>query len=76
MSHADHITKMPKNFKVVASSKSSKFTIIENKKKMFYGVQFHPEVTHTDRGKILLKNFLFFICKIKKNWSPKNQKIN
>ena len=74
MSHADHITKMPKNFKVVASSKSSKFTIIENKKKMFYGVQFHPEVTHTDRGKILLKNFLFFICKIKKNWSPKNQK--
>jgi len=74
MSHADQVSKIPKNFKVIASSKSSKFTIIENKKKMFYGVQFHPEVTHTERGKILLKNFLFVICKIKKNWSLKNQK--
>ena len=57
MSHADQVSKIPKNFKVIASSKSSKFTIIENKKKMFYGVKFHPEVTHTERGKILLKNF-------------------
>jgi GMP synthase (glutamine-hydrolysing) len=75
MSHADQVTKMPKNFKVVASTKNSKLTIIENSKDNFYGVQFHPEVTHTKRGKILLSNFLFLICKIKRNWSSKNQKL-
>ena len=75
MSHADQVSKMPKNFKIVASSKNSKLTIIENSKDKFYGVQFHPEVTHTKKGKILLRNFLFSICKIKKNWSSKDQKL-
>ncbi len=75
MSHADQVSKLPSNFKVIASSKNSKFTIIENKRKKFYGVQFHPEVTHTDRGILLLKNFVFLICKIKKNWSSKDQKL-
>ena len=75
MSHADQVVKMPKNFTIVASSKNSKLTIVENIKDKFYGVQFHPEVTHTNKGKILIKNFLFSICKIKKNWSPKNQKV-
>ena len=74
MSHADQVSKMPKGFKVVASSKNSKLTIIENSKDNFYGVQFHPEVTHTTRGKVLLRNFLFLICKTKKNWSSKDQK--
>ena len=75
MSHADHVSKLPNGFKVVASSKNSKFTIIENNKKKYYGVQFHPEVTHTNKGKILLKNFLFSICKAKKNWLIKHQKL-
>jgi GMP synthase (glutamine-hydrolysing) len=75
MSHADHVSKLPKGFKVVASSKNSKFAIIENNKKKYYGVQFHPEVTHTNKGKILLKNFLFSICKVKKNWLIKHQKL-
>jgi len=75
MSHADHVSKLPNGFKVIASSKNSKFTIIENNKKKYYGVQFHPEVTHTNRGKILLKNFLFSICKAKKNWLIKHQKL-
>ena len=74
MSHADQVSKMPKNFKIVASSKNSKLTIIENLKDNFYGVQFHPEVTHTSKGKILLRNFLFSICGFKKNWSSKDQK--
>ena len=75
MSHADRVSKMPKNFKIVASSQNSKLTIIENTKSNFYGVQFHPEVTHTPKGKILLHNFLFLICKVKKNWSSKDQKL-
>jgi len=75
MSHADQVSKMPKNFKIVASTKNSKLTIIEDSKSKFYGVQFHPEVTHTKKGKNLLKNFLFSICKMKKNWSSKDQKI-
>ena len=75
MSHADQVSKIPKNFKIIASSKNSKLTIIENSYANFYGVQFHPEVTHTNKGKILLKNFLFLICKIKKNWSSKDQKL-
>ena len=75
MSHADQVSKLPKNFNVVASTNNSRFAIIENKKKKLYGVQFHPEVTHTDNGKELIKNFLFSICKIKKNWSPKDQKM-
>ena len=74
MSHADHVTKIPKNFNKVASTKDSKFTIIENIKLKRFGVQFHPEVTHTVKGKILIKNFVFKICKAKKNWSPKHQK--
>jgi GMP synthase (glutamine-hydrolysing) len=75
MSHADQVSKMPKHFKVIASSKNSKLTIIENIKESFYGVQFHPEVTHTKNGKTLLRNFIFLICKIKRNWSSKDQKF-
>jgi len=75
MSHADQVSKMPKGFKIIASTKNSKLTIIGDFTNNFYGVQFHPEVTHTTKGKILLHNFLFLICKVKKNWSPKNQKL-
>ena len=75
MSHADQVSKLPKNFNVIASSQNSKFAIIENKKKNFYGVQFHPEVTHTENGKKLINNFIFLICKVKRNWSSKDQKI-
>ena len=75
MSHEDAVVKLPRNFRVVASTKSSKLTIIENTKKKIYGVQFHPEVTHTDNGKQIFKNFLFLICNIKKNWNISSQKI-
>ena len=75
MSHADQVSKLPKGFKVIASSDNSKFAIIEDKIKKLYGVQFHPEVTHTENGKKIISNFIFLICKIKKNWSSKDQKI-
>ena len=75
MSHADQVSKLPKGFRVVASSQNSKFAIVEDKTKKFYGVQFHPEVTHTENGKKIISNFLFLICNIKKNWSSKDQKL-
>ena len=74
MSHSDQVTKVPKNFNVVASTNNSKYCVIQNNIKKFYGIQFHPEVTHTKNGKKLIKNFVFNICKSKKNWSPKKQK--
>ena len=74
MSHADQVSKLPKKFSVIASSQNSRFAMVENKSKNFYGVQFHPEVTHTENGKKLISNFIFDICGIKKNWSSKHQK--
>jgi len=73
MSHQDVVNVMPKGFKKIASSSHSKFAIISNEKKNYYGMQFHPEVSHTTNGKILIKNFLFNICEIKRSWNPKNQ---
>ena len=55
MSHQDSVIKLPNNFKKIASTKSSAFTIIENKKLKIYGIQFHPEVSHTRNGKTILK---------------------
>ena len=74
MSHADQVTKLPKNFKIIAQSNNSKMCIIENIEKKMFGIQFHPEVSHTIKGKLILKNFLFSICKLNKNWSSKDQK--
>ena len=75
MSHQDVVTKLPKGFKIIASTKESRLTIIENIEKKIYGIQFHPEVTHTKNGKQLFKNFLFSICKIKKKWRIASEKI-
>jgi len=73
MSHQDVVSVMPNGFKKIASSPNSKFAIISNERKKYYGIQFHPEVSHTTNGKILIKNFLLDICKITKSWNPKNQ---
>jgi len=74
MSHADQVTKLPDSFKIIAKSENSKLCIIENIKKKLFGIQFHPEVSHTKRGKLILKNFVFSICGLKKNWLVKDQK--
>ena len=75
MSHQDAVTKLPKGFKAIASTKESKLTIIEDSKKKIYGLQFHPEVTHTENGIQIFKNFLFSICRIKKKWRIGSEKI-
>ena len=74
MSHQDIVQRLPSGFKSVGSSTNSKLAIIANERLKYYGVQFHPEVSHTKNGKILIKNFLFNICKIKKTWNSKKQK--
>ena len=71
MSHQDAVYKLPKNFSKIASTKNSPLTIIENSQKKLYGIQFHPEVTHTENGNEIIKNFIFNICKSKKNWKKK-----
>ena len=68
MSHEDAVSKLPKNFQNIASTINSKYTAIEHKKKKIFGIQFHPEVTHTEKGEKIIKNFVLKICKIKKNW--------
>ncbi len=75
MSHQDAVIKLPRGFKTIASTKDSKLTIIENTDDKIYGLQFHPEVTHTENGKLIFKNFLFSICKIKEKWNINSEKI-
>ncbi len=74
MSHQDAVTKLPKGFKLVGSTKNSKFTVIENTKNKIFGIQFHPEISHTNNGKKIFENFLFLICKIKKKWRIESEK--
>jgi len=75
MSHTDVVDKLPKNFKIIGSTREFKNAAIENKSLKIYGVQFHPEVFHTIKGKILIKNFILNICKCRKLWNVKNQTI-
>ena len=72
MSHGDHVSNLPKDFKIIGRSENNIISIIENKNKNFYGIQFHPEVHHTYLGKKIIKNFIFKICKSKKNWMIDN----
>ena len=81
MSHQDSVYKLPTGFLKIASTDQSPMAIIENKKKNIYGIQFHPEVTHSRNGNIIFKNFIFDICKVKKQWKlitekKKNYKRN
>ena len=68
MSHGDKITALPKDFEQIAISDNSPYAAIRDEKRKLYGVQFHPEVSHTDHGSDILANFVFKICQAKKNW--------
>ena len=67
-SHGDRIEKLPEGFKAVGTTENSKFALIENKQKRFYGMQFHPEVAHTPSGVEILRNFLYDICGCTGDW--------
>ncbi|MEA2087683.1 MAG: glutamine-hydrolyzing GMP synthase [Candidatus Caldatribacteriota bacterium] len=69
MSHQDLIENIPPNFEVIAQSENTKVAAIVNRKNKIYGIQFHPEVTHTPLGKEIFKNFLYKICQCKSSWN-------
>lgn len=68
MSHTDYVSKLPKDFTKIASTKNCTIAGIANSKKAIYGVQFHPEVNQTQNGITILDNFVKKICNCKKNW--------
>lgn len=70
MSHADTIASVPAAFEVIASTPSVAVAAYKVKDKQVYGIQFHPEVTHTTEGKNLLRNFVVHICDCAQDWTP------
>lgn len=74
MSHGDSVKSLPKNFKAIAKTDSAPFAAITNEAKKIYGIQFHPEVSHTIEGKKILENFVINIAGCKPNWTMKNFK--
>lgn len=70
MSHADTIASVPESFEVIASTASVKVAAYKVREKEVYGIQFHPEVTHTVEGKNLLRNFVVHICGCAQDWTP------
>jgi len=69
MSHGDYAERLPKGFKVIAHSENCPTAAIRNGERKLFGVQFHPEVTHTPRGMIILRNFIFDVCRAEPTWS-------
>ena len=72
MSHGDKVTSLPSGFQIIASNKSTPIAGIANETKNIYGFQFHPEVTHTNQGKNIIKQFVINICKVKADWNMPN----
>lgn len=72
MSHGDYLTDLPEGFRIIGTSSHSPICAIENSPRKIFGVQFHPEVAHTEEGKKIINNFLFKICNAKGDWTPQN----
>jgi GMP synthase (glutamine-hydrolysing) len=69
MSHGDKVTQLPEGFKVIASNESTPIAAIADEKRKFYAVQFHPEVTHTPKGKDMIARFVHDICGCGNDWT-------
>jgi len=72
MSHGDSTAKLPGGFRITASTENTRIAATVHPKKNLYGLQFHPEVQHTSRGKTMLRNFLFDVCGCKRTWTMKS----
>jgi GMP synthase (glutamine-hydrolysing) len=69
MSHGDHLTKLPEGYEVIAHTSNAPIAAVRSTKEPHYGVQFHPEVHHSENGKLILENFALRICKCDGDWS-------
>jgi len=68
-SHGDEVTALPKGFRVAGTTQGCDFAAVEDPQRKLYGLQFHPEVAHTPRGREILQNFLFHICHCAMDWT-------
>jgi GMP synthase (glutamine-hydrolysing) len=68
-SHGDEVTALPKGFRATGTTEGCDFAAVEDRQRKLYGLQFHPEVAHTPRGKEILQNFLFHICHCAMDWT-------
>jgi len=68
-SHGDKLTKLPPGFVAIGTTENSPFAAIEDRKRNFFGIQFHPEVSHTERGGDVLRNFLVGVCRARQDWT-------
>jgi GMP synthase (glutamine-hydrolysing) len=69
MSHGDEAEQIPESFKVIGHTEGAKAAAIANEEKSIYGIQFHPEVVHTEQGTEILKNFVLKVCGAKQEWT-------
>lgn len=69
MSHGDEAEQIPPGFKVIGHTENAKAAAIASKEKSIYGIQFHPEVVHTEQGTEILKNFVLKVCGAKQDWT-------
>jgi GMP synthase (glutamine-hydrolysing) len=68
-SHGDEVTALPEGFRAVGTTEGCDFAAVEDRQRKLYGLQFHPEVAHTPRGREILQNFLFHICHCAMDWT-------
>ena len=71
-SHGDRLSRLPEGFRAVAATENSEFAAIEDPVRKFYGLQFHPEVVHTPKGKKIITNFVHKICGCGRKWTMRN----
>ena len=71
-SHGDKLTRIPKGFRPIAVTENSPYAVLENKEQRIWGLQFHPEVAHTPRGKEIISNFVHGICGCGREWTMLN----
>lgn len=71
MSHGDSIERLPRGFEITAFTENTPVASAVHREKKLYGLQFHPEVHHTPKGKEILRNFLYDICQCERNWTMK-----
>ena len=71
-SHGDKLTALPPGFVAIGTTENSPFAAIEDRRRSFFGIQFHPEVSHSERGVDVLRNFLVGVCGARQDWTTKD----